>query len=225
MSFENLFPRLSVPGGAPRALKLCALNAIFIAALAAQASAQSSARPTARLISSSGPVVTMPERAHAWTAAPVRVSVAPARERVLSAKPEPVSMAVSSLERRAFELVNRERARNGEAPLVWDAELCRMAELHSQHMAQQNFFSHVGPDGLTMESRARSLGIAGWRVLGENIAYNRGIDDPASFAVQRWMGSEGHRDNILNAKFNRSAIGVARTAEGRIYFTQVFLAR
>lgn len=224
MSFESLFPLPSVRSLARRALKLCALQAIFIAALAAQAYSQSSsARPTARLISSSGPAVTMPERAHAWSAAPV--GVAPVRERMVAAKPEPVTMAVSSLERRAFELVNRERARSGEAPLVWDAELCRMAELHSQHMAQQNFFSHVGPDGLSMENRARALGIAGWRALGENIAYNRGIDDPAGFAVQRWMNSDGHRANILNGKFSRSAIGVARTPDGRIYLTQVFLAR
>jgi uncharacterized protein YkwD len=223
MSFESLFPLPSVPSGARRVLKLCALHAIFIAALAAQASAQSSsARPTARLISSSGPVVTMPERAHAWTAP---ASAAPVRDRMVTAKPEPISMAVSSLERRAFELVNRERARSGEAPLVWDAELCRMAELHSQHMAQQNFFSHVGPDGLSMENRARALGISGWRAMGENIAYNRGIDDPAGFAVQRWMSSDGHRANILNGKFSRSAIGVARTPDGRIYLTQVFLAR
>lgn len=223
MSFESLFPLPSVRGLARPTLRLCALSAIFIAALAAQAAAQSSgARPAARLISSSGPVVTMPERAHAWTAP---ASAAPVRERLVTAKPEPISMAVSSLERRAFELVNRERARNGEAPLVWDAELCRMAELHSQHMARQNFFSHTGPDGLTMENRALSLGISGWRALGENIAYNRGIDDPAAFAVQRWMNSGGHRANILNAKFNRSAIGVARTADGRIYLTQVFLAR
>jgi uncharacterized protein YkwD len=199
---------------------LCALSSIFIAASAAHVIGQTrSARPVARLVSSSEQVVeplSMQRRMWAATVNTATASVATG---------EPAAMTVSSMERRAFELINAERAKSGQAPLLWDAELCRMAELHSQHMAQQNFFSHVGPDGLNVEHRARAIGLQNWRVLGENIAYNRGFDDPAGFAVQGWMHSEGHRANILNASFNRSAIGVVRTPDGRVYLTQVFIAR
>ena len=38
-----------------------------------------------------------------------------------------------------------------------------------------------------------------YKVLGENIAYNFGFDDPGGFAVERWMLSPGHRANILDA--------------------------
>jgi uncharacterized protein YkwD len=199
---------------------LCALSSIFIAASATCSIGQTrSQRPVARLVSSSEQVVEplqVQRRVWAATADAAHASVATR---------EPVSMTVSSMERRAFELINVERAKNGESPLVWDAELCRMAELHSQHMAQQNFFSHIGPDGLDVEHRARATGVQNWRILGENIAYNRGFDDPVVFAVQGWMHSPGHRSNILNAGFNRSAIGVVRTPEGRVYLTQVFIAR
>ena len=75
-----------------------------------------------------------------------------------------------------------------------------------------------------MADRARAAGIRGWRVLGENIAYNQGFDDPSGFAVERWMGSSMHRANILNSQFTRSGIGVARAADGSIYFTQVFMS-
>jgi uncharacterized protein YkwD len=99
-----------------------------------------------------------------------------------------------------------------------------MARQHSEDMARQNFFSHAGPGGDTTD-RARSLGIRGWSALGENIAYNQGFDDPAAFAVERWMGSPKHRSNILSRMFTRSGLGIARAADGRIFFTQVFVAR
>jgi uncharacterized protein YkwD len=219
MSRYNLSPSLDARGGACRLLILSALSSIFIAAMAAHVAGQTrSARPVARLISSSEQVVPVPARTRMWAATAATTATPGARR-------EPAIMTLSSMERHAFELINAERAKNGEAALVWDAELCRMAELHSQHMAQQNFFGHVGPDGMDMESRARALGVQGWKVIGENIAYNLGFDDPAAFAVQRWMNSAGHRANILNERFARSAIGVVRTAEGRVYLTQVFLAR
>jgi uncharacterized protein YkwD len=223
MTRDNLFPLVPARSIACRLFILCALSSIFIALSAAHVAGQtrSSSRPVARLISSSEEPVPVPTQARMWATPSVVHNAASSGAR----GSEPISMAVSSLERRAFDLINAERARKGEAPLVWDAELCRMAEIHSQHMAQQNFFSHVGPDGMNMENRARAMGLQNWRVLGENIAYNRGINDPAGFAVQQWMNSEGHRANILNAKFNRSAIGVVRTSDGRIYMTQVFLAR
>ncbi|HEV7843666.1 MAG TPA: CAP domain-containing protein, partial [Pyrinomonadaceae bacterium] len=117
-----------------------------------------------------------------------------------------------------------ERRARGESPLVWDAELSNMARQHSFDMARAGLLDHRGPDGRDMADRARTMGIRGWRVLGENIAFNQGFDDPSAFAVQRWMGSSKHRDNILNNQFTRTGIGVARASDGSIYFTQVFMS-
>jgi uncharacterized protein YkwD len=135
------------------------------------------------------------------------------------------SASASSLERRAFDLINQQRIANGEQPLVWDSELCRMARMHSDSMAHQEFFDHTGPDGRDMRERARESNIRGWSAMAENIAYNQGFNDPAAFAVERWMRSNKHRDNILNDSFTRSAIGIARSEDGRVYLTQVFIAR
>jgi len=129
------------------------------------------------------------------------------------------------VERRAFEQTNVARVENGLAPLAWDAELCRMARAHSERMASLGFFSHVSPDGLQLKERAHENGILHFRVIGENIAYNKGYDDPGGFAVERWMTSSGHRANILFGGFQASAIGSYVAADGSTYLTQVFIAR
>lgn len=136
-----------------------------------------------------------------------------------------VPSSASGLERRAFELINAQRIANGESPLVWDAELCRMARMHSEEMARTGLFGHTGTDGRDMRERAHGSNIRGWSTMAENIAYNQGFADPAAFAVERWMRSAKHRDNILNAVFTRSAVGVARSADGKIFLTQLFIAR
>lgn len=135
------------------------------------------------------------------------------------------AMTTTGDEQRTFEMINARRRASDLEPLVLDAELCRMARLHSQRMAGESFFAHAGADGLEAPERARALGITGWRALGENIAYNQGFDDPAAFAVERWMVSTKHRENITSRTFTHTGLGVARAADGRIFFTQVFMTR
>ena len=130
-----------------------------------------------------------------------------------------------SLERRAFELINRQRETSGLSPLSWCNDAARIARLHSENMANYNFFSHAGLDGLMVNDRADLLGIRKWQAIGENIAYNQGFENPVEFAVERWMQSPKHRDNLLNARWKESGIGVAVTDDGKYYFTEVFLAR
>jgi len=131
----------------------------------------------------------------------------------------------NAVERRAFEQTNVARVKNGLPTLVWDPELCGMAREHSKQMASRGYFSHETPDGLQLKERARARGILHFRVIGENIAYNKGHDDPGSFAVERWLTSAGHRANMLNPVFQASAIGSFVAADGSTYLTQVFIAR
>jgi uncharacterized protein YkwD len=131
----------------------------------------------------------------------------------------------NAVERRAFEQTNVARAKNGLPRLVWDPELCGMARKHSEQMATLGYFSHENPDGLQLKERARANGILHFRVIGENIAYNKGYDDPGGFAVERWLTSSGHRANMLYPGFQASAIGSYVAADGSTYLTQVFIAR
>lgn len=131
----------------------------------------------------------------------------------------------SAIERSAFEKTNQTRVANGLPALIWDAELWRLARAHSEDMARQGYFAHETPDGLALKDRARAMGIPRFRVIGENIAYNKGYDDPGAFAVERWLNSGGHRANILYAGFQASAIGSYVSTDGSVYLTQVFINR
>jgi uncharacterized protein YkwD len=131
----------------------------------------------------------------------------------------------TAIERRAFEKTNGVRVAQGLVPLAWDADLCRMARAHSEDMARQAYFSHETLEGLQLKDRARALGVPRFRVIGENIAYNKGYEDPGGFAVERWMISSGHRANILYIGFQASAIGSYVSSDGSVYLTQIFIAR
>ena len=156
-------------------------------------------QPVARMITSLAPVT--------------RVSTAPA------------TVAPNEIEKRAFEQTNAARVKNGLPPLVWDGDVCRMARIHSESMSRQGYFSHVTPEGLRLRDRARVAGILQYSVLGENIAYNQGYDDPGAFAVERWMASEKHRANILSSEFKAMAIGSFVAPDGSVYLTQTFITR
>lgn len=170
------------------------------------------AQPVARLLPAPSDAVTLTR--------PRRV-FAPSNSAISSA----TSREANDLERRTFERVNSVRSQRGLAALEWDSDLFRMARMHSANMAQQAFLSHKSPDGLRPRDRARAVGIRHFRVLAENIAYNRGVEDPGAFAVEQWMTSPAHRVNILDAEFVQSAIGCYAAADGRVYLTQVFIAR
>lgn len=216
--FQQPFPRTCARVRPVRPLSALPLfTLVAILGISAQVKAQT-ARPIARLIATT-------------TAAPseraVTVSAAcPAHAHYVAASASDVGrFAATTFERRAFDLINRERASHGEEPLAWDNELSRMARQHSENMSRENFFSHIDPTGRDTAARAAACGVCGWRALGENIAYNQGYDDPVAYAVERWMQSTKHRDNILRATYTHAGIGIVRAADGSFYFTQVFVTR
>ena len=137
----------------------------------------------------------------------------------------PASAAAADLERQVFRLLNAERRVHGLQALEWSDEVAAVARLHSQNMADKGFFSHRGSDGSMVDDRADRMGLGEWRMIGENIAYMRGYEDPASLAVEKWMESTAHRKNLLGASWRESAVGVAITRDGTYYMTQVFLLR
>jgi len=137
----------------------------------------------------------------------------------------PTLEQASDIERHAFEETNRARLKNGLLPFVWDANLCRMARAHSENMGRHNFFSHVTPEGQRLKDRAQAAGILRFTLIGENIAYNLGYDDPGTFAVERWMLSPKHRANILDEHFNAMAVGTYVAPDGSVYLTQTFIQR
>lgn len=202
----------------PNSKSVFVVNAFMLFALASlSASAQSiTPRPVARLISE--PSI------HETHSRPRRVNPETPSNVVNESHESKALDEANSIELRAFERTNLARIENGLTPLAWDAELLRLARAHSERMAEQKFFSHETPEGLQLKDRARASQIR-FRVIGENIAYNKGYDDPGGFAVERWMISTGHRANILYPAFQAAAIGSFVAPDGSTYLTQVFITR
>lgn len=208
MNQSNSFPRTGTTASS-RLLLCLSISIVFFATSFIDSRAQSSGRPVARLITANGAIPAPLNTNHRVTP----------RTTIPTAPP----VTATSLERRAFDLINAERGRNGLPALAWDGVVCRMARQHSEEMGRQNFFDHSGPDG-DPRVRARRNGIS-WTSISENIAMSQGYDDPVKLAVDQWMNSPGHRSNLLRKDFTHSAVGIARMADGRVYLTQVFILR
>lgn len=119
-----------------------------------------------------------------------------------------------------IQLTNSERAAAGVPALSTNSRLVLAAQLHANQMAQLQQMEH-NLSGATYPTPADRLAAAGyaWRTYGENIAFNyRSPED----VVRGWMGSSGHRANILSAAFTEMGAAVARDAQGRPYWVQVF---
>ncbi|KAH6692138.1 hypothetical protein BKA61DRAFT_625047 [Leptodontidium sp. MPI-SDFR-AT-0119] len=85
-------------------------------------------------------------------------------------------------------------------------------------MAARNYFDHTSPEGVEVWDRVSNAGYA-WRAVAENIA--RDQTTPAN-VVDSWMGSEGHRRNILDCDLEHTGVGAAQGENGAWYWTQVF---
>jgi uncharacterized protein YkwD len=102
-----------------------------------------------------------------------------------------------------FHIVNEERQARGLEPYDWDPALGLAAQLHCEDMAANDYFSHEGADGSSFSERARDAGYDG-SPRGENIA---GGQNSAEGAMDQWMGSDGHRNNILSDGSDEMGVG------------------
>lgn len=155
----------------------------------------------------------------------VRKRVAQAENVKIIPFAKPSAVQLLELEKLGIALINQKRAEIGLTSLAWSDDVAKIARLHSENMAKFKFFSHKGIDGKMVDDRADSFGITKWTAMGENIAYNRGYKNPIEIAVEKWMLSQSHRENLLSDRWRESAIGIAVTDDGTYYFTQVFLKR
>ena len=105
-------------------------------------------------------------------------------------------------------------------PLSWSCKLEDAARAHSEDMAELEFFSHTGPEGVQTGERVDDRSYS-WSAVGENIAAGQSSVDQV---VDGWLSSPGHCANIMSAEFTE--MGAARIeAPGSQYspfWTQVF---
>jgi uncharacterized protein YkwD len=118
-------------------------------------------------------------------------------------------------------LVNQERAAAGCPELTPNDTLTAAAEAHSQDMAENHFLDHTGSEGSTPAERAEAAGYQ-WQRVAENVAAG---PPSADIAVDGWMDSPGHRENILDCELRETGVGVVEAPDDPtygIYWTQLF---
>lgn len=132
--------------------------------------------------------------------------------------PTPTAEGISDIAQKVIELTNAERRKNGLPDYQADAPLTNVAQVKSDDMSQNNYFSHTSPTHGSPFDMIRDHGVS-YRSAGENIAQGQRTPEQV---VQAWMNSEGHRKNILSADFTH--IGVGYNANGH-YWTQMFIRK
>lgn len=119
-----------------------------------------------------------------------------------------------------FDLTNTARSEVSAGDLILDPELTVIAQAHARDMAERDFFSHVDPDGLTPFDRLARAGVE-YRSAGENIAWY----PSAESAVQGWIESPGHYENMIRTSFGKVGIGVYKPDPedpGNFFYVQLF---
>ncbi len=118
-------------------------------------------------------------------------------------------------------LTNKERAASGLPPLSLDAQLSSAAMNKASDMLSKNYWAHNAPDGTTPWVFIKAAGY-NYLYAGENLA--RGFTT-ASDAMNAWMASPGHRDNILSSKYKDVGFAVVTgtlTGEETVLIVQEF---
>ena len=126
---------------------------------------------------------------------------------------------VKALENEVIRLVNIERAKYGLPALKKNWELCRIARYKAQDMINNNYFAHQSPVYGSAFTMMTNFGIK-YTAAAENIAYGQ---RSAQAVVTAWMNSPGHRSNILSGSYDQVGVGVAKAANGTLYWSQMFI--
>ncbi|HEX4150611.1 MAG TPA: CAP domain-containing protein [Steroidobacteraceae bacterium] len=140
----------------------------------------------------------------------------------------PSRVEAPALAARALDLVNAARSRGTRCGTRWFAPappvrlsrtLDEVALGHARDMAEHGYFEHRDPAGHSPADRVRAVGYLE-SLVGENIAY--GVKS-ADEAVQGWLDSPDHCENIMDPRFAEMGIAYSegRARKHGLYWVQV----
>jgi len=109
-------------------------------------------------------------------------------------------------------LINAERHRAGRRRLTVNAALAGEAGIFASRMVDEQFFSHVDPQGNGLVARTRQSGYLngyGLWALGENIGWGAGPLGSPKTLMNAFMESRPHRRNLLSTRYRNMGVGVS----------------
>lgn len=113
-----------------------------------------------------------------------------------------VDPPIEQWEHEVLTLVNKIRTKNNLGQLTW-GYTCESA-VDVRAAEAKIVYSHTRPDGSSWSTVCPMPNTGG--ESGENLAIGNAAVSPAT-VVALWMGSQSHRDNILNPNYTHLAVG------------------
>jgi uncharacterized protein YkwD len=145
--------------------------------------------------------------------ATIAVAIAVVMPSAGSAADGPVVSSANSLESALLDELNLVRLEHGLRQLRINPRLTAAADSHSHDMVRSGYFAHDSLNGKHWAQRIKSFyrpraARRGWTV-GENLIW-REHRLSARAAVIAWLGSPGHRENLLNSSYREVGISAVR---------------
>ena len=131
---------------------------------------------------------------------------------------------IASLEAALHTAINDARAERGLKRLVRDAAIDAVARGHALDMAARRYLAHETPEGLNPPARLARGGVRDITLAGENVGTTSRLN-PNQEIVSAWLASPAHYENIVAPAFNTTGIGIARAADGSLYYTQLYVTK
>lgn len=104
-----------------------------------------------------------------------------------------------------IQQTNIQRAKYGLPLLKESTVLDTTAEKKVEDMFLNQYFAHESPNGLGVDDLAKNSSYQ-FIAIGENLAMGNFENDES--LVQAWMDSPGHRENILNDRYQEIGVSV-----------------
>mgnify|MGYP004670631607 FL=1 len=121
-------------------------------------------------------------------------------------------------EQETLDLINKYRKKQNLEELKPLACLQNIAKIKAEDLVQNYYFSHTSANLGTPFEMLESNGVY-YKIAGENLAGNA---NPQK-AVEAWINSKEHRDNILEQNFNYTGICVIDSPIYGKVFVQLFI--
>jgi len=166
-------------------------------------------------------ILTIPCMAFLLSLTPAKITLPnPRTELVTQGIPTDNTASIEQIEKQAFDLVNKHRKSIGLSPLINKDYIVIQARQHSADMASGKV--GFGHDGAEQRLKIISKSLKSMEGGAENVFTCTGnYDNLAGTAVEGWLKSKGHRENI-ESDYNLSGMGVVIAPNGDYYFTQIF---
>lgn len=129
-----------------------------------------------------------------------------------------INIESTDSEKLVLELINNKRKENGMSELKFDSRLMKLAKLKANDMIEENYISHNSDKYGNIFNMLKVNSIE-YKLAGENIARNAN----ETRAVEAWMNSTTHKENILEQRYEYTGISVVKDKEYGYIFVQIFM--